>query len=111
MKNNLKVANVVMSGKIPLNKKITFDQFERLIEKFGWEEVSPGENYSSRFSKTFCVRKQKELSVRSKIKNPYCTIFALGGIIIVGLKSKKEGNIVYDLVIEDLKKARIIKNA
>ncbi len=103
--NNLKICNIVMSGRIPLNKKrISVKTFDLLIMKCGWVNMSLGENYGSRFSKKFYIRKKKEFSVHHQEKAPYCTIFALGGIIIVGLKNKKEGNIVYDLVIKDLMK-------
>ncbi len=106
MKNNLKISNIVMSGRIPLKKeRISAKQFDLLIEKYGWSEVSFGENYGSRFSKKFHIREKKEMSVHNKEKQPYVTIFALGGIIIVGLKSKKEADVVYDLVIKDIKKA------
>lgn len=107
MKNNLKISNIVMSGRIPiLKERISMKQFDKLITKCDWMEVSMGENYSSRFSKRF-PRNKKEISVRLKVKGPYVTIFALGGIIIVGLKSKKEANEIYDLVIKDLKKVGI----
>lgn len=105
MKNNLKISNIVMSGRIPLKKeRISVKQFDLLIEKCGWREVSFGENYGSRFSKKFYIREKKEMSVHNKEKQPYVTIFALGGIIIVGLKNRKEADQVYDLVIKDLKK-------
>lgn len=105
MKNNLKIANIVMSGRIPLKKeRIGIKDFILLINKCDWMDMSLGENYGSRFSKKFYIRKQKEMSVRNKEKQPYVTLFNLGGIIIVGLRSKKEGDEVYDLVIKDIKK-------
>lgn len=105
MKNNLKISNIVMSGRIPLKKeRISVKAFDTLIQKCGWMEMSIGENYAPRFSKKFYIREKKEMSVHNKEKQPYVTIFALGGIIIVGLKSKREGDIVYDLVIKDIKK-------
>ena len=105
MKNNLKISNIVMSGRIPLNsERISVKEFDLLIQKCGWMDMSMGENFAPRFSKKFYIRKKKEMSGHRKEKQPYCTIFALGGIIIVGLKSKKEADIVYDLVIQDLKK-------
>lgn len=104
MKNNLKVRNIVMSGRIPLNKeRISVKIFDLMIQKCGWMDMSLGENYGSRFSKKFYIRKKKELSVHGKEKQPYCTIFALGGIIIVGLKNKQEANIIYKLVLKDIK--------
>jgi len=109
MKNNLKISNIVMSGKLPLRKeRISFKDFDKLIRRHNWMDVSAGENYGSRFSKKFFIRKKKEFSVHNKEKAPYVTIFCLGGIIIVGLKSKKEADIVYDLVIKDLKKVNIL---
>jgi TATA-box binding protein (TBP) (component of TFIID and TFIIIB) len=104
MKNNLKISNIVMSGKIPLKERISVKEFDLLINKFNWMEISMGENYGARFSKKFLIRDKQEISVHHKEKGPYCTIFAPGGIIIVGLKDKKEANKVYDLVLNDLKK-------
>ncbi len=112
MKNNLKISNIVMSGRLLLRKeRISVAQFDLLIERCDWFDVSIGENYGSRFSKKFLIRKKKEMSVHHKEKGPYVTIFALGGIIIVGLKSKEEANKVYDLVIKDIKKvsSKILK--
>ncbi len=107
MKNNLKISNIVMSGRLPIKKeRISVKQFDNLILNHCWMEVSMGESYGARFSKKFLIRKKKEMSVHHKEKGPYVTIFALGGIIIVGLKSKKEADKVYDLVIKDLKKVR-----
>ena len=106
MKNNLKISNIVMSGRIPLKKeRIGIKDFSLLINKCDWMEICIGENYGSRFSKKFHIRNKKEMSVHHKEKQPYVTLFVLGGIIIVGLRSKKEGNEVYDLVIKDIKKA------
>ena len=104
MKNNLKISNIVMSGKVPLNRKISIKDYQKLIDKFDWQEICCGENMPSRYSKKFYIRDKKEISVHNKEKQPYVTFFHLGGIIIVGLKSKKEGNIIYDLVIKELKK-------
>jgi len=105
MKNNLKISNIVMSGRIPLKKeRISNKIFDLLITRCNWIDVAMGENYGSRFSKKFYIRKEKEMNVHNKEKQPYVTIFALGGIIIVGLKSKEEGDQVYELVIKDIKK-------
>lgn len=103
MKNNLKISNIVMSGKIPLKRRISTEEFTRLIQKFNWMEVSMGENYGARFSKHFDIRKKPEISVHNTVKQPYCTIFAPGGIIIVGLQNKKEADTIYDQVVKELK--------
>ena len=106
MENNLKICNIVMSGRIPLieGRRISVKDYTKLIMDFEWREISMGENLASRFSKNFYIRKKKEMSVHHKEKAPYVTLFHLGGIIIVGLKSKAEGNFVYDLVMKELKK-------
>ena len=93
-----------MSGKIPLKRKVSVKDYQNLINKCNWNEIVFGENFSYRYSKQYNVRKKQEMSVHHKIKMPYVTLYHLGGIIIVGLKNKKEGHIVYDLVIKDLKK-------
>ena len=105
MKNNLKVSNLVMSGRLSLKKeRISVKFFDKLILKYNWIDMSLGENYGTRFSKKFLIREKEERNVHGQIKGPHVTIFALGGIIIVGLKNKKEADIVYDLVIKDLNK-------
>lgn len=93
-----------MSGKIPLNRMLSVKDYDNLINKFNWMYIERGENASPRYSKKFYIRKKKEVSVHNKEKAPYVTLFHKGGIIIVGLKSRKEGNQVYDLVISELKK-------
>ena len=104
MKNNLKIKNIVMSGRIPLKRHLSIKDFTKLIYDHGWFEVSIGENLASKFSKRFYIREKKEISVHHKEKAPYVTLFHKGGIILVGLKSKKEGDLVYDLVLRELKK-------
>ena len=94
-----------MSGRIPLSKeRISVKIFDMMIQKCGWMDMSMGENYGSRFSKKFYIRTNPEMSVHNKEKQPYVTIFALGGIIIVGLRNRKEADKVYDLVIKDIGK-------
>ncbi len=105
MKGDLKISNICMSGKIPIKRKVNEKDYLSLINKCNWDEIVFGENFPYRYSKRFDIRKKKEFSVHKKIKMPYVTLFHLGGLVIVGLKSKKEGEIVYDLVIKDLKKA------
>ena len=104
MKKNLKVTNICMSGRIPLNRKISVKDYQKLINKCDWEEIVFGENFAYRYSKKYDIREKKGISVHNKVKMPYVTLFHLGGIIIVGLISKKEGHEVYDLVLKDLKK-------
>ena len=101
MKSNLKVVNLIVSGKIPLKRKLKVNEFDKLILKCGW--FLPREKMIL-LSKQFNYRKKVELNVHKKQKNPYVTIWFSGAIIIVGLKNKKEASDIYDLVIKDIKK-------
>ncbi len=102
MKNNLKIVNLIVSGKIPIKKRFTNNQVADLINKCGW--FSPRED-NILFSKQFDYRKP-QMNVHKKQKNPYVTIWFSGAIVIVGLRSKKEANDIYDLVINDLNKIK-----
>lgn len=102
MMNNLRVCNLIVSGKLPIKKdKITQKQVDELIFKCGW--FLPRED-NIMFSKQYNYRKKGILNVHKKQKNPYVTVWFSGSIVIVGLKSRKEGNDIYDLVIKDFKK-------
>lgn len=100
MKNNLKIVNIVMFGKIPLKRRINTDIQNKLI-KIGW--FSPRED-NILLSKVFEIRDPNELDNKGKQKNPYATIWCGGTIGIVGLKTKKEGDLIYDQVIQDIKR-------
>jgi len=102
MKNNLRIVNLIVSGKIPIKRKFKLTEVNYLINNLDW--FSPREDQIM-FSKQYNYRKKKILNVHKKQKNPYVTIWFSGAIVIVGLKNKKEGNEIYDLVIKDLKKA------
>jgi len=104
MKNNLKIVNMIVSGKIPLKKRMTTKDQSNIIMKCDW--FSPRENMTM-ISKQFDYRKKKMLNVHKKQKNPYVTVWCSGAIVIVGLKNRKEANDIHDLVIKDLKKCRI----
>jgi len=104
MKTNLKVSNIVMTGRIPLNRMLSIKDYNKLIYRFNWIPVEAGENLPTRYSKKFYIRKKTEISVHNKKKAPYVTLFHKGGIIIVGLKTKKEGYEIYDLVLSELNK-------
>jgi len=100
MKNNLKVSNMIMSGRIPVKRKFKIEEVNKLINRLNW--FLPRED-NIMFSKQFKYRKKVELNVHKQQKNPYVSIWYSGAIVIVGLRSKKEGNEIYDLVIKDLK--------
>lgn len=101
-KNNLRIVNLIVSGKLPIKERFTDKEVNKLIMNHNW--FSPRED-NILFSKQFNYRK-KELNVHDQQKNPYVTIWFSGAIVIVGLRSKKEANEIYDLVLKDLNKIK-----
>jgi len=101
MKNNLKVVNMIVSGKIPIKRRFNQKDVSKLINNANW--FSPRRD-DILFSKQFNYRKIKILNVHKKQKNPYVTLWYSGAIVIVGLKNRKEANDIYELVIKDIKK-------
>ena len=100
MKNNLRIVNMIVSGKIPLKKRMTTKNQSDMIMRCDW--FSPREDMIM-ISKQFNYRKKKILNVHKKQKNPYVTIWCSGAIVIVGLKNRKEAHDISDLVIKNLK--------
>ena len=98
----LYVSNMVVTGKILLNKLMSVDEGNELIEKYGWMWIN--EEYSPILSKRIELRKEQKLSVQGKIKQPYVSIWTSGAINIVGVRSMKEAKQVYEIVLKDLKK-------
>ena len=104
MKDNFKIVNMIVSGKIGINKRISSKDQSKLINDFGWH--LPRED-NIMVSKQFEYRKDGILNVHKKQKNPFVTIWCSGSFVIVGLKSKKEARDIYELLIKDLKKCGI----
>ncbi len=98
----LYISNMVVTGKILLNKLISVEEGNKLISNFGWMWIN--EEYSPIISKTIQLRKEKKLSVHKKIKQPYVSIWTSGAINIVGVVSMKEAKQIYEIVLKDLKK-------
>ena len=98
----LYISNMVVTGKIKLNKLISTEQGNTLMRKFGWMWIN--EECSPILSKTIQLRKDNKMSIHHKIKQPYVSIWTSGAINIVGVTSMKEAKKVYDLVLKDLKK-------
>jgi len=98
----LYISNMVVTGKISLNRLISVEEGNKLINNFGWMWIN--EERSPILSKTIQLRKEQVLSVHKKIKQPYVSIWTSGAINIVGVKSMKEAKQVYEIVLKDLKK-------
>ena len=102
MENNsqekiLRVANILMSGKLPFSRKINHNEMNKLIETGNWflinEEISP------------MLQKRiesQELNVRGKKKNICVLLWTNGVISISGIKKKKQGEELYQSVLSEL---------
>ena len=93
---------MVVTGKIGLNKLISVEEGNKLINNFGWMWIN--EECSPIIAKTIQLRKENNLSTHHKIKQPYVSIWTSGAINIVGVVSMKEAKQVYNLVLNDLKR-------
>lgn len=102
MKNNLKVSNICMHGRLPFKRKLTHEEANKLIQSGQW--ICNNEENSPLLQRRFNVREKAEYSVHNKLKQPHVSLTHTGAIIIVGLKTIKEGYHVYDLVVKEIKK-------
>ena len=109
MKNNLRITNMVFTGKLPFKHKLREIEKHRLVMKADFMVVN--EEISPILSKRVRIRKKIEVSVHGKEKQPYVSIWSSGAINIVGVRSRPEANKVYDLVLKDIKKLspRVLK--
>jgi len=101
-KNNLRISNMVFTGKLPFVKKFNEAERERLINKADFMIVN--EENSPILSKRIPLRKNPKLSVHNKEKQPYVSIWYTGAINIVGVISRKEADEVYEIVLKDIKR-------
>ena len=101
MNNNLKISNIVFTGRMPFKHKLTFEEETNLIKKSNlkWQlindEVSP---IIRRFVE------KKGLSIRKRKKNAHISIWTSGAIVITGVTSRKEAVGYYNETIKDLNK-------
>lgn len=102
MKNNLRVSNIVMTGRIPLKSKISQEEANKLIERFDY--VCVNEENSPILSKRIKLRERVEFSVHGKEKQPFVSVWHSGAINIVGVVSRQEANKVYEIVLNELKR-------
>ena len=99
-KENLRISNVVCTGKLPFNKKINF---AKIVKKsnFDWvivnEEICP-------ILQVFFLRKEKDLNVHIKRKRICISIWYSGAVNIVGVLSLAEAQKYYDKVTIEIKK-------
>ena len=106
----LHVSNMVVSGKIKLNKLISVKDGDKLVDKLDWMWVN---EQAPILAKVIMLRKGNQKSVRNNIKQPYVSIWSTGSINILGVTSMKEAKQVYQIVLKDLRSIcpkKIVKN-
>ena len=103
MKNNLRISNIVFTGRMPFKRKLKVSEGNKLIYNLNWRWIN--EEVSPILVRKVKIRKNIKKSVHGKEKQPYVSIWCSGAINIVGVVSRKEANEVYDIVINDLKKS------
>lgn len=102
MKNNLRISNIVMTGKLPFKRKLKESETNKLCLKGDYIVIN--EDNSPIFMKRMPIRKVKELSVHNKEKGVTCFIWTSGAINITGAITIEEGNKGYELVMKDIRK-------
>ncbi len=104
-KDNLRITNVVVTGKIPLKKRLDYNYIIS-NSKFMWfvvnEDMSP--ILSTRFPKEY-----KNLNVHKKVKSAYVSVWHSGAINIVGVQSLKEARDIYNKIVKELLRIKAIK--
>ena len=104
MNPNLRVTNMVVSGKIPTKKKLDYG-FIIERSKFLWllrnEDMSP--ILSVRFE-----RESKEKNVHKKTKSVYISLWPSGAINLVGVRSLQEAKKFYEKITKELLRIKAI---
>ena len=103
MKNNLRITNMIFTGRIWEGKKLIHKEVSKLIKKGAISWMMVNEDISPIIS-AYITKPKKELNVHRKFKCFYVSIWTSGAINIVGVRSRKEANYVYDLVVKDIKR-------
>jgi len=101
MNENLKVANMIVSGMLPLNRALHESEVRNLIKfsKNFWTIVN--EEMSPIFQLSI---EREELTKSNRKKRMVASIWNSGKINIVGVTNIEEAQRLYDLACEDLKR-------
>jgi len=100
LNKNLKISNMVISGRMPFKHKLKYKEICNIIRKsdLNWsiinEEISP---IIRRFAE-----KSNYITVRKKKGNQHVSIWTSGAIVITGITTKSEANFLYKQTLEDL---------
>lgn len=68
IKNNLRISNMVMTGRMPFRRKLSLEEYNRFIERFNW--ISVNDECSPILSKRVPIRNKIEKSIHGKEKQP-----------------------------------------
>ena len=99
MVNEIKVTNMIMSGKLPF-KKINY---EKIISESDLKWFIPcNENQVQMISTQF--KKKNEKTRRNKQRCVYITVWNSGAINITGLTSIEEGEKYFKIIKKEIKK-------
>lgn len=101
--NNLRITNMIFTGRMWEEKKLNEEEVKRLIFKGSLNWALINEDTSPIIS-AHINRPKKEIGARGRQKCFYVSIWTSGAINIVGVRSRKEANEVYSKVIKDIKK-------
>ncbi len=90
----MRVVNVIMSGKLPFLRKITQEEVNEIISSGGWflinEEHSP------------TLQKRVEFEDKGKHRKISACLSMEGSMMIAGLRRKKEGDNLYNDILNEL---------
>lgn len=100
MKVNLKISNIVLTGRMPFKRKMREEDVRRLIKLGTMRWAVLNEDYSPTISAE--VEREGE-TIKHRKKRAYISIWTSGAINIVGVTSRKEANGHYARVVEEIK--------
>jgi len=104
LKIPLRVTNLVMTGKLPIQHKLDFRRFINDLDEWyivNDEKVPIAQKHFERNDGTRSIRRGRKCNITVSIWNN-------GSINIVGLRSTKEGEKTLDKIVKELQTAGIL---
>ena len=105
---NLRVSNIVMTGRLPFKHKINFEEMNRLVTKAGYQLIN--EESSPIMQKRIPILSRGK-NVNGRQKGWCISLWSSGAVNFVGLLKRKEGKECYEIVLKDVKRycRRVLK--
>lgn len=88
--DKLKVSNMIITGRICFNRKLSLDEINKLIEEFNWASIN---ELNPLLSKNFPINNH----------NPFVSLNVSGSIYMSGIKSINEAKKIREQVLNELK--------